>query len=52
MGRDDELAQLRAAWDRAFAGIGEFVAIVGGEGTGKTRLVSELAQSVCDAGTE
>jgi DNA-binding SARP family transcriptional activator/WD40 repeat protein/KaiC/GvpD/RAD55 family RecA-like ATPase len=50
VGREPELAQLHAAWDRAFAGTGEFIAIVGAEGSGKTRLVSELAVQVREAG--
>jgi DNA-binding SARP family transcriptional activator/class 3 adenylate cyclase/WD40 repeat protein/KaiC/GvpD/RAD55 family RecA-like ATPase len=50
VGREDELAQLQAAWERAFAGTGEFVAVVGREGSGKTRLVSELALHASDAG--
>ena len=50
VGRDEELARLHAAWERAFAGTGEFVAIVGREGMGKTRLVSELAVQVSDEG--
>jgi DNA-binding SARP family transcriptional activator/class 3 adenylate cyclase/WD40 repeat protein len=50
VGRDAELGLLRAAWERAFAGRGEFVAVVGPDGVGKTRLVAELAVEAYDAG--
>ena len=43
VGRDDELARLRAAWDGARSNATGFVAVVGPEGIGKTRLVSALA---------
>ncbi len=44
VGRDDELAFLRAAWARATAGGSEFVLIGGDAGAGKTRLATELAR--------
>ena len=50
VGRAGELARLRDAWARAFAGIGEFLAVVGREGVGKTRLVAELAVEAAEAG--
>ena len=46
VGRERELAALRARWDRAARGFGN-TAIVGGEaGAGKTRLTGELARIV------
>ena len=42
-GRDRELARLRAHWERAAAGAGALVTLVGGYGTGKTRLAAEIA---------
>ena len=42
-GRDDELAWLRAQWQRARAGEGALVALLGPPGIGKTRLAAELA---------
>jgi WD40 repeat protein/DNA-binding SARP family transcriptional activator len=46
VGRDAELAQLRALWDRARAGAGTSVLVTGPPGIGKTRLVQELAEEV------
>ena len=45
VGRDGELDQLRIALERARAGHGQVVAIVGEPGVGKSRLVWELAHS-------
>ncbi len=45
VGRDGELEQLRIALERARAGHGQVVAIVGEPGVGKSRLVWELAHS-------
>ena len=45
VGRGDELAQLRALLDRARAGSGVVVELVGEAGVGKTRLVDELVQT-------
>ncbi|MBI2159160.1 MAG: AAA family ATPase [Candidatus Rokubacteria bacterium] len=45
IGRDAELEQLRAALERARAGHGQVVALVGEPGVGKSRLVWELAHS-------
>jgi class 3 adenylate cyclase/tetratricopeptide (TPR) repeat protein len=44
-GRDAEIAQLRDALERAGAGQGQVVAVVGEPGVGKSRLVWELAHS-------
>lgn len=46
VGRDAEMAQLRAAWSRAARQRGGCVLIGGESGIGKTRLVSELARVV------
>lgn len=46
VGREDEWAQLRAAWDRARAGRRQLVLVAGEPGIGKTRLVMEFARSV------
>jgi class 3 adenylate cyclase/tetratricopeptide (TPR) repeat protein len=45
VGRDAELDQLRAALERARAGRGQVVALVGEPGVGKSRLVWELVHS-------
>ena len=50
VGRDVELDQLRIALERARAGHGQVVAIVGEPGVGKSRLVWELAHSHRTAG--
>jgi class 3 adenylate cyclase/tetratricopeptide (TPR) repeat protein len=50
VGRDGELDQLRIALERARAGHGQVVAIVGEPGVGKSRLVWELAHSHRTAG--
>ena len=42
VGRDDELAQLRAALQAAVRGQGGFVHLIGDAGIGKSRLVREL----------
>jgi DNA-binding SARP family transcriptional activator/WD40 repeat protein len=46
LGRAGELAWLRARWDRAQAGAGELVAVIGPLGIGRTRLAAELASEV------
>ena len=43
VGRDDELAALRACWSRTTAGQREIVLVAGEAGIGKTRLASEFA---------
>jgi hypothetical protein len=43
VGRDPELAQLRAAFDEAFSGHGRILMLVGEPGIGKTRTSEELA---------
>ena len=46
VGRDAELAHLRALWRRARAGSGTSVLVTGPPGIGKTRLLQELAEDV------
>lgn len=46
VGRDAELARLRAHWDRARTGRGAFVTVTGVRGIGKSRLAAELAGEV------
>ena len=48
MGRDDHLAALRAACERARAGAAAVVVLAGEAGSGKTRLLAELAAEVRD----
>jgi DNA-binding SARP family transcriptional activator len=50
VGRDRELEWLRAHWERARAGAGELVVVMGAVGMGKTRLAVELAAEVHRAG--
>jgi DNA-binding SARP family transcriptional activator len=51
VGRDAELALLRAAWDRARAGEREVVVVAGEAGIGKSRLAAELARlALADGG--
>jgi DNA-binding SARP family transcriptional activator len=42
VGRDDDLAALRDAWDRASGGAATFVVLTGEAGIGKSRLAAEL----------
>jgi DNA-binding SARP family transcriptional activator len=42
VGREDDLAALRAAWDRARGGAAMFVVLTGEPGIGKSRLAAEL----------
>jgi class 3 adenylate cyclase/tetratricopeptide (TPR) repeat protein len=44
VGRDDELALLEDAWDRAVGGQGRVVVVTGEPGIGKSRLVKELTE--------
>ena len=46
IGRDAELAHLRALWRRARTGSGTSVLVTGPPGIGKTRLLQELAEDV------
>ena len=50
VGRHEELARFRAAWDGARNHTSGYVAVVGPEGIGKTRLVSTLAAEAHAAG--
>jgi WD40 repeat protein/DNA-binding SARP family transcriptional activator len=43
IGRDEELSRLQTCWQRAAAGSGALVALVGAYGMGKTRLAAEIA---------
>jgi DNA-binding SARP family transcriptional activator/WD40 repeat protein len=51
VGRDGELAWLRARWARARAGAGGLIVVSGERGMGKTRLAAELAAEVHRAGS-
>ncbi|MBY0279461.1 AAA family ATPase, partial [Candidatus Binatia bacterium] len=44
IGRDEELAQLEACYQRLQGGLPQLVAIVGDAGSGKSRLIHELKQ--------
>ena len=44
VGRDEELARLRAAWEETAAAGGGLMAFVGEAGVGKTRLLDELKE--------
>jgi DNA-binding SARP family transcriptional activator/WD40 repeat protein/energy-coupling factor transporter ATP-binding protein EcfA2 len=50
VGRIAELAWLRTGWDAATRGDGRFLSLLGPEGIGKTRLVTELASQVQPGG--
>ena len=50
VGRASELARLRAAWERAAAGQGGLVSVVGPEGIGKTRLAAEVGREAHEGG--
>ncbi len=49
-GRDRELEQLRDALGRVRQGARELVLVTGGSGVGKSALVRELKEAVCQAG--
>ncbi|MGH2920288.1 MAG: BTAD domain-containing putative transcriptional regulator [Solirubrobacteraceae bacterium] len=51
VGREAELAWLQERWERARGGAGGLVTIIGGPGSGKTRLAAELAGACSGAGT-
>src|SRR5215207_1206033 len=46
VGRDPQLARLRAAWGRARVGEARLALVAGEPGIGKTRLLTELARTV------
>ena len=48
VGREDEMAMLMRRWDRARAGDGQLVMIVGEPGLGKSRLVEEFHARLSD----
>ena len=50
VGRGEQLAALRAAWARASAGAATVVVLAGEAGSGKTRLLVELAGEARDTG--
>jgi DNA-binding SARP family transcriptional activator/WD40 repeat protein/energy-coupling factor transporter ATP-binding protein EcfA2 len=50
VGRDTELAWLREGWEEAAAGRGRFVSVLGPEGIGKTRLITQLARQAHSEG--
>ncbi|MFN8039654.1 MAG: AAA family ATPase [Acidimicrobiales bacterium] len=50
VGRDAEVAVLRAAWEQAQAGTGPFVLLEGPAGVGTTRLAAEVALLAHDGG--
>ncbi len=49
IGRDDDLAVLLKRWERARAGEGQFIQIVGEPGLGKSRLVEEFRNRLAEA---
>lgn len=46
IGREAELAELSGAWERARAGYGQVVLVIGESGIGKSRLAHELTRAV------
>lgn len=50
VGREDEMARLREAWQRSAHGDRQLVVLAGEPGIGKTRLVAELAAEVAREG--
>jgi class 3 adenylate cyclase/tetratricopeptide (TPR) repeat protein len=48
VGRDDEMAMLMRRWDRARAGDGQLMLIVGEPGLGKSRLIEEFRVGLRD----
>jgi hypothetical protein len=51
-GRSTQLAMLRDRWMQACEGMGQIVLIIGEEGMGKTRLVSELGRFTQQSATD
>ena len=43
VGRGSQLAILKTRWDQTCEGMGQFVLLIGDEGSGKTRLIQELS---------
>jgi len=52
VGRDAELAQLRATWNRAAAGEGQVVLLSGDPGMGKSRLLGAMIEAMPATGHE
>jgi tetratricopeptide (TPR) repeat protein len=52
VGRDEELARLRAFYERAKSGAGQVVLVEGEAGIGKSRLVDEFVGSLTDGGED
>ena len=52
VGREEQLAALRSAWKRASSGAASVVMVSGEAGSGKTRLLTELAGEVRTSGAE
>jgi class 3 adenylate cyclase len=52
VGRDQEMATLEAAFDRACEGAGQLVGMVAGPGVGKSRLVHEFTQRCRSSGVD
>jgi class 3 adenylate cyclase/predicted ATPase len=48
VGRQDELQQLAALWEKAKQGKGQLVEIFGEAGIGKSRLINQAQQFLCD----
>jgi class 3 adenylate cyclase/predicted ATPase len=48
VGREDELGVVQRRWERALAGEGQLVLIVGEPGLGKSRLIEELRARLAD----
>src|SRR5690606_813653 len=48
VGRDQELAQLLAAWERIPGGLPQVFAIVGEAGSGKSRTIYEFRQRIAE----
>ena len=48
VGRQDELQQLAALWEKAKRGNGQIVEISGEAGIGKSRLINQAQQFLCD----
>ena len=52
LGRDDVVAWLMSAWQRARAGAGQVVVLAGEAGIGKSRIARAICQRACDEGAQ